>query len=253
MNAINARFIVQQDTSLRARMRAGTYRSPIQGSTMKNVPMFRKTPFLILVLTLAVAATLGKPVATQGRGQPPGGIIVVNGAEAVAGEAILKYTADANDADKQDVNRRIDADEDVAIGGAGARRVHSRSLDTPAMLNFLKAHGKIAFAEPNYIIHAIATPNDPSFGMLWGLQNTGQTIGCGANCFGSPTGAAGADISATLAWDISTGSRANVVGVVDTGIDYNHPDLMANVWTSPQDFTVTVGGASVTCLAGTHG
>src|SRR5262249_47736907 len=91
------------------------------------------------------------------------------------------------------------------------------------------------------------------FSALWGLQNTGQNIGCGAGCFGSAVGTAGADIKATLAWDVSTGSRANVVGVVDTGIDYNHPDLAANVWSAPTSFTVTVGGRSIACAAGTHG
>jgi subtilisin family serine protease len=58
-------------------------------------------------------------------------------------------------------------------------------------------------------------------------------------------------ISAPAAWDVTKGSTENVVGVVDTGINYNHPDLADNVWTAPQGFSVTVAG--VTCGAGTHG
>jgi len=85
------------------------------------------------------------------------------------------------------------------------------------------------------------------------LQNLGQNIGCGAGCFGSATGVAGADINADFAWDISTGSRANVVAIVDTGIDYNHPDLAANVWSAPTSFTVNIGGLAIVCAAGTHG
>lgn len=42
------------------------------------------------------------------------------------------------------------------------------------------------------------------------------------------------------------------IAVVDTGIDYTHPDLAPNMWTAPAPFTVTIGGVSITCPAGTH-
>jgi hypothetical protein len=110
----------------------------------------------------------------------------------------------------------------------------------------LSARPDVEYAEPNFIVHVITVPNDPSFGSLWGLQNTGQTV---QGIAGMP----GADISAVSAWSISTGSKANVVGVVDTGIDYNHPDLTANVWSAPNSFTVNIGGMAITCPAGSHG
>ena len=67
------------------------------------------------------------------------------------------------------------------------------------------------YAEPNYILHLEATPNDPQFGQLYGL-----------NLIGAPQ-----------AWDITQGSRNIVVAVIDEGIDVNHPDLLANIWTNP--------------------
>ncbi len=60
-------------------------------------------------------------------------------------------------------------------------------------------------------------------------------------------------VGATSAWNISTGSRAHVVGVIDSGIDYLHPDLAANVWSAPWAFTVIIGSQTITCAAGTHG
>src|SRR5207247_9669987 len=70
--------------------------------------------------------------------------------------------------------------------------------------------------------------------------------------YGTP-GIPGADIQASSAWDVSTGSAANVVAVIDTGIDYTHPDLAANVWSAPRSFTVVIGDQTITCAAGTHG
>ncbi len=65
-------------------------------------------------------------------------------------------------------------------------------------------------------------PNDPSFGSLWGLDNTGQD-----------GGTADADIDAPEAWILQTGSSDVVVAVIDTGVDYNHQDLAPNIWTNP--------------------
>jgi len=83
----------------------------------------------------------------------------------------------------------------------------------------LKSHQAIEYVEPDYRVSIAATPNDPRFEDLWGLNNEGQT-----------GGTADADIDAPEAWLISTGSRDVVVGVIDTGVDYSHPDLAANVW-----------------------
>ena len=79
------------------------------------------------------------------------------------------------------------------------------------------------YIEPDYIVtKAVTIPNDPGFGQLWGLNNTGQNGG-------TPD----ADIDAPEAWDIQTGNPNLVIGVIDTGVDYNHPDLVGNIWTNP--------------------
>ena len=76
--------------------------------------------------------------------------------------------------------------------------------------------------EANFLVRAQALPNDNGFPFQWSLQNTGQTLGT-----------AGADIKAPQAWDRGTGSDEVVVMVLDSGIDYTHPDLAANMWVNP--------------------
>jgi len=83
----------------------------------------------------------------------------------------------------------------------------------------LKSHQAIEYVEPDYRVSIANATNDPRFEDLWGLNNEGQT-----------GGTVDADIDAPEAWSISTGSRDIVVGVIDTGVDYSHPDLAANAW-----------------------
>lgn len=94
----------------------------------------------------------------------------------------------------------------------------------------------VAYAQPNYILRSsvVDLPNDPRFPTMWALRNTGQ-----ANLDGSESGTPGADISAPAAWSVTTGSKDVVVAVVDTGVDYNHPDLHNNMWVNQAE----AGGA----------
>ncbi|MFT3879076.1 MAG: Ig-like domain-containing protein [Gemmatales bacterium] len=95
------------------------------------------------------------------------------------------------------------------------------------MMNYLATQSNVNYIEANYLYHASATiPNDTNFANLWGMNNTGQVIG-------GQTGIADADIDAPEAWDLSKGSGNFVIAVIDTGVDYNHPDLAANIWTNP--------------------
>lgn len=90
------------------------------------------------------------------------------------------------------------------------------------VLNELKASGIVEYAEPDYLLKANIIPNDPQFGDLWGLHNLGQDAG-------TPD----ADIDSPEAWNTTTESTDMVVAVIDTGVDYNHEDLAANIWINP--------------------
>jgi len=91
------------------------------------------------------------------------------------------------------------------------------------VMNTLAAQPWVAHVQPNYIHHVMATPNDPRFSQYWGLNNAGQTVNTVA-------GVSGADISAIAAWNETTNCSSVTVAVIDSGVDYNHPDLAANVW-----------------------
>jgi hypothetical protein len=85
----------------------------------------------------------------------------------------------------------------------------------------------VLYAEPNHRLRLFAAPgprqpNDFEFGAQWALQNSGQG-----------GGQAGNDIRATAAWPVVTDASSVRVAVIDTGIDYYHPDVAANVWVNP--------------------
>ena len=100
----------------------------------------------------------------------------------------------------------------------------SDTLSTKEMVAFLKRDPRVEAVSPNYKRYILQTsPNDPLFGELWGLNNTGQEVN-------GVSGTLDADIDAPEAWDKNTGSDAVVVANIDTGVDYTHVDLQANMW-----------------------
>jgi serine protease len=123
----------------------------------------------------------------------------------------------------RDLNRDgVDDKFKHVMGGKLAQLSLRKGADVNAAIKMISKHPAVKYAEPNYIVRAIGVPDDPNFVSLWGMHNTGQS-----------GGTADADIDAVEAWDITTGSSSVIVGVIDTGVDYNHPDLQANIWTNP--------------------
>ncbi len=97
------------------------------------------------------------------------------------------------------------------------------NLSVEEALKIFNADPSVEYAEPNYLYYLTSTtPNDSFFPWQWSLHNTGQAVN-------GISGTAGADIHAPEAWDITTGSATVVVAVIDTGVDYNHPDLRNNI------------------------
>jgi subtilisin family serine protease len=150
-----------------------------------------------------------------------------------AGEILVRPKARIADIrGRQKLASRYGVARVAALGGSGYVRMRlSRGQSVESMVEQLKRDPDVEDAQPNFIYHALAAPNDTNYGNLWGLANTGQTI-AGASYATNNPGTAGKDISAESAWAISTDCSSVTVAVIDTGVNYNHDDLSANMWTS---------------------
>ena len=134
-----------------------------------------------------------------------------------------------------------------SVAGVGADVV--RVTDDPAAVaTRLNRSALVDYAEPNFILKATATPNDPLFSQLYGMNNTGQTGG-------KPD----ADIDAPEGWDAAglggfPATGGTKIGIVDTGIDQTHPELSGKVVDCGAAFggTVASGACADDNMHGTH-
>ena len=101
-----------------------------------------------------------------------------------------------------------------------------RGVTVEEAIKIYEQDPNVIYAEPNYVLKTQLIPNDPRFasGEMWGLNNTGQS-----------GGTADADIDAVEAWNQTTGDAGVIVAVIDSGVDYNHPDLAANMFRNEPD------------------
>jgi subtilisin family serine protease len=145
----------------------------------------------------------------------------------VPGELLVQFSPGASAAAKEAALSSIGGRAaEVIRGHLGSegelvRITFGAGLDVQKAIEIISKRPGVSFAEPNYIVSVDATSNDPAYtgGQLWGMYGD-QTSP--ANQYGSQAGEA---------WAAGhTGSSKVVIGVIDSGIDYTHPDLYLNVW-----------------------
>jgi thermitase len=129
------------------------------------------------------------------------------------GELIVRFSAGADAADRASVlaHRRAAVRHGLGLRGLTLVRLQ-RGDSVEAAAAAFERKPDVLYAHPNYVYRPLLTPNDPSYGQLWGLNA----------------------IRAPQAWDTITASTVTV-GVVDTGVDVAHPDLASNIWTNPAE------------------
>ena len=87
---------------------------------------------------------------------------------------------------------------------------YSSDVDPQVLASKIKLHGSVEWAEPKFVYTLEYVPNDPFYSSQYALQK----------------------IKAAEAWNITTGDTAIIIAIIDTGVDWDHPDLAANIWTN---------------------
>jgi subtilisin family serine protease len=151
------------------------------------------------VATLALLAFPGAATAAYAAQRSP----------SAPGELLVRFTASTTASTSADILADHDATvvERLPLSGLVRVRVEP-GTSVAAAERALERRPEVRYAQPNHLYRIAATPNDPLFPSLWGMSA----------------------IQAPGAWDVTTGSDAVTVAVVDTGIAYTHPDLQANIW-----------------------
>ena len=142
------------------------------------------------------------------------------------GELLVKHKSSVRAAATQYYRTQLDINALRTFRGTGVQHVKlPRWMTVERALEIYLDDPDVEYAEPNYYRRVSVTPDDAYFNRLWGLHNTGQYV------YGT-SGTPDADIDAPEAWEITTGSSDIVIAVVDTGVDYSHPDLSDNMWSN---------------------
>lgn len=148
----------------------------------------------------------------------------------VPGQVLIQYRPNTTEAQQTGVRSLIGATElevvRADVDGTGELELVAVTGVVLDAVTALASVAMVEFAEPNYIYTTGATSNDTYFkdGRLWGMYGANSSP---ANQYGS---------NAAAAWAAGyTGSAGIYVGIIDEGIQFNHPDLNGQVWTNPYD------------------
>lgn len=184
------------------------------------------------MLASAVLVTLGLSSTAFAGGRPDAVISGLNAGRAhEANQLIIKFRDGASTLQRNAVRTGLRAvsQDTLRRGPRGGDTTLMRlpsGVNLQALVRRLSTNPAIEYAEPNWIYTHSATSNDPSYtnGSLWGMYGDATSP---ANQFGSQAGEA---------WAAGhTDCSGVLIGVIDEGIYFNHPDLAANIWTNPYD------------------
>ena len=137
---------------------------------------------------------------------------------------LVRFRAHNTEAEREDLRRVVGQGVLRRYVTVEGLELIDLRIDVETAIEVLSPH--VEYAEPNWVQRKTQTPNDQYFSLQWGCHNTGQTIQ-------GSVGVADADIDAIEAWDVTTGDADFLIAIIDTGTDWDHPDLAANIWSNP--------------------
>src|SRR5215210_1926210 len=152
-----------------------------------------RLPLAARFLALVAVGTTCAMAAASGASQAGTSFGAVRaGPEYVPGEVVVRFKATADRVDRAAALRAADAERKQWLRLPGAELLALAPGTTVAgAIRDLETNPDVLYAEPNYIYRATATPNDPRYAQLWGLNQASDR-----------------DIDAPEAWDVTTGSAA---------------------------------------------
>lgn len=144
--------------------------------------------------------------------------------EFILGEIILEFklnasieqvngTATTGIMTVDELDKRFGVTDIQRVLGGIFKFVVPEDADVISISREYEADPSVEFAEPNYIYRSFALPNDAKYTLQWAHQV----------------------IQSEPAWDIETGDPDIVIAIVDTGVDWDHPDLATNIWNNTDE------------------
>jgi subtilisin family serine protease len=201
---------------------------PIQ---FRGFPVFLAVLCLLSVVTLTQGSAFSDEVVPDASLYEPDTVIVRFADETGDGPSLCSASVNAHAALGAEVT------DDLSDLVPGMQVVElPEGVSVEEAVGYYTSLSGVAYAEPNYYVHALKEPNDPYFEKLWGMKNTGQVLQDGQSFEGmlayynNQAGTPGADMNVPAAWNITTGSSDVTIAVVDSGVMYTHADLVANIW-----------------------
>lgn len=151
----------------------------------------------------------------------------------VEGEAVVMMKGDNLVSSGASLNKIMDVSSSIKVenvsdfkerkSSVSVVTVSSKKLSTKKIIDELKDEEDVLIAEPNYIYRASSITNDTYSNFQWSLENKGIN-----------NGKVGEDIKPTEMWNKkSTEKDTPVVAIIDSGVDYTHPDLKDKMWVNP--------------------
>ena len=179
---------------------------------------------LIMLMTASARAVIPEGNAPLARNDAP--LVTDPGAtpegEFAPGEVIVKFQENVGPGERANVRSQVGLEkrQNLDLIKAEADKVEGRSVEDA--VRALERRPEVEYAQPNFTYHPADFADEPRFGELWGLNNTGQNGG-------TPN----IDINALEASAVTQGDPNLVVAVIDSGVDFSHPDLSGRRWVNP--------------------